>query len=126
MKRLLLALPLCILLTGCLEKENPVALLQPDVLQGWLEENQTPEMVNCASIWASNDSTSGQKSSCSEAQISVAAKMNVAGLTNKEIEAEHLELPAVWKTFLVRHAERQKERAEVEARIRKRREMVGY
>jgi PIN domain nuclease of toxin-antitoxin system len=114
-------------LSGCLEKENPVAKLQPEVVQDWLQENESAEIVNCASIWAEGENaTSGQISSCAEVQSGLAAKMNTSGLTNQEVEAEDFNLPAVWKTYLVRHTERVKKRAEVEAKIKKMRGMIGY
>ena len=119
MKKLLLAMPLCLVLSGCFEKENPVAKLPDYHLQRWLKNNHSPEMVECASLWAYPENASpDQLANCRETQEAIAAQLTKSDLTNEEIQPEDLELPLIWKIFLIKHEQQKKSDARAQARYR--------
>lgn len=104
---LVMAVTLTALLTGCEDRENPVAKAEPSSVQHWLMKLESKVMQRCAVLWQAPDQASAEAlKACEPEKQRIADAMNHGGFSNQEVLPEDLELNAIWMTYTAKLSER--------------------
>lgn len=89
---------ICLSLTGCFERENPLKSLDSQDVSRWIYKNKTPDIVNCAKHWENQSKAAPQElSECQKTAENLATLLTKAGFG--DVIADDVYLPTIWQRF---------------------------
>lgn len=121
MKKALLALPVILALTGCLDK-NPLTEFDGKAMQAFLRKQNDENLAACARYWAEGKKAAPE---CENKKLVLARNFNTEGYLTAEVKPEDWELPAVWMAYLSEEEKRAESKKEYEARRERRKNTWG-